>query len=290
MASACSGREVYRSLVTDQLPVIGGTEVCDLWSPEASDTFRVFVGHCGAGSRATVVVTDGNGLFGLTVDTIRFMQIFALLPSITVVAVGYPGARSIDDTLDIRSRDLTPTHWPAFPGSGGADRFARFIRSTLFDWIRQRFPAALETPVYFGHSLGGLFGTWALFDPDPVFSHFILSSPSLYWDRYTVFDREAEWSAGPPDFDLRAFFGIGALETDEGRRLEGRDLPDGHRFKPPPATHLDMVDDLLRFTERLRARRHPRLDVGLEIYPDEYHATVPAVVLSHGLRRFFSGR
>jgi hypothetical protein len=129
----------------------------------------------------------------------------------------------------------------------------------------------------------------ALLDSRPPFSHFILSSPSLFWDRYALFDREAEWSAAPPDRDLQAFFGIGGLETDEGRRLEGRDLPDGHPRKPP-GTHLDMVDDLLRFTERLRARRLPGLDVAVEVYPDEYHATVPAVVLAHGLRRFFSGR
>jgi hypothetical protein len=111
----------------------------------------------------------------------------------------------------------------------------------------------------------------------------------LWWDRYTVFDREAKWSANPPDRDLHAFFAIGGLETDEGRRLEGRDLPEGHPRKPP-ATHLDMVDDLLRFTEQLQGRRLPRIDVAVEVYRDEYHATVPALVLAHGLRRFFSGR
>jgi hypothetical protein len=50
------------------------------------------------------------------------------------------------------------------------------------------------------------------------------------------------------------------------------------------------VDDLLRFTEQLRARRLPRLDVAVEVYPDEYHATVPALLLAHGLRRIFSRR
>lgn len=273
----------------DQLPEIGGAEVHDLWSPEVGDTFRVFVGHCGPEPQATIMVTDGNGLFGLTVDTVRLMQIPGLLPALTVVAIGYPDAQIVWDTVDLRNRDLTPTQWPVFPGSGGANRFLDFIRSTLFDWISERLPAALETRVYFGHSLGGLFGTYALLDPRPPFSHFILSSPSLYWDGYAVFDREAEWSASPPDHKLQAFFGIGGLETDEGRRLEGRDLPDGHPRKPP-ATHLDMVDDLLRFTEQLRARRLHRLDVTVEVYPDEYHATVPALVLAHGLRRFFSGR
>ena len=204
----------------------------DLWSPEVETTFRVFVGHCGAEPRATIVVTDGNGLFGLTVDVVRLMQIPGLLPPLKVVAVGYPGAQTVADTIDVRNRDLTSTPWPAFPGSGGADRFLGFIRATLFDWINERFPAALETPVYFGHSLGGLFGTCALLDPRPPFSHFILSSPSLFWDRYAVFDREAEWSASPPDRELDAFFGIGGLETDEGRRLEGQDLPDGHPRRP----------------------------------------------------------
>jgi predicted alpha/beta superfamily hydrolase len=279
----------YRALMTDRLSELGGAEVHDLWSPQVGDTFRVFVGHCGAEPQATIVVTDGNALFGLTVDVVRLMQIPGLLPPLTVVAVGYPDAQTVADTIDIRNRDLTPTPWPVFPGSGGADRFLDFIRSTLFDWVSGRFAAAAETPVYFGHSLGGLFGTYALLDRQPPFSHFILSSPSLYWDRYLVFDREAGWSASPPDRDLKAFFGIGGLETDEGRRLEGRDLPEGHRWKPP-ATYLDMVDDLLRFTEQLRARRHPRLDLAVEVYPDEYHATVPALVLAHGLRRFFSGR
>jgi predicted alpha/beta superfamily hydrolase len=275
--------------VFDQPPALGGSEAFDLWSPEVGDIFRVFIGRCGADPQATIVVTDGNGLFGLVVDAVRIMQIPQLLPPLLVVGLGYPGARTVSDATELGSRDLTPTAWPPFPGSGGADRFLSFIRSTLFSWIGERFPAALETPVYFGHSLGGLFGTHALFDPDPPFSHYLLSSPSLFWDRRAMFVREARWSASPPDVDLRAFFGIGSLETDRGRRLEGRELPDDHPGKPP-SIYLDMVDDLARFTEQLQAQSHPRLDVAVEVFADEYHATVPALVLTHGLRRFFSAR
>jgi hypothetical protein len=60
------------------------------------------------------------------------------------------------------------------------------------------------------------------------------------------------------------------------------------RSSSQPAT--DTENDLLRFTARLRARRLPRLDIALEVYPNEYHATVPALILAHGPRRFFSGR
>jgi hypothetical protein len=50
-----------------------------------------------------------------------------------------------------------------------------------------------------------------------------------------------------------------------------------------------MVDDVLRFTKRLRSRNYPGLDLNVTVYPDEYHAAVPATVLAHGLRHFFSG-
>ena len=261
-----------------------------MWSAQVEDTFRVFVGSCGDAPRVTVIVSDGNGLFGLAVDTIRLMQIHALLPSMLVVGVGYPGASVLADTVGLRVRDLTPTSWSAFPRSGGADRFLSFIAGTLFDWIAQRFPGSLASTVYFGHSFGGLFGVHSLLGEQPLFSHYIVSSPSLSWDSYAMPAKEARRAEKAGDLAAHAFFGIGALETDEGRRLEGRDLPAGHPLKPPPATHLDMVHDLRRFTTSLRSRRYPNLDMELAVYPDEFHATVPSTVLSHGLRRFFSHR
>ncbi len=267
---------------------LGAIEVLDVWSSEVGETFRLFVGECGAEPEVTLIVTDGNGLFGLAVDTVRLMQIPALLPSMLVVGIGYPGAAVMADTIDVRNRDLAPTHWPAFPGSGGADKFLAFICGSLLERIAHRTPSCLDRIVYFGHSLGGLFGTVALLEEPPPFTDYILSSPSLFWSRYHVFDREEQRAATRADLPAKVFFGIGALETDEGRRLEGRNLPAGHPRKPP-ATHLDMVADLLRFTDRLRARGYPSLDLEMEVYPDEFHNTVPCTVLSRGLRHLFFG-
>jgi len=275
--------------VSDRKTPIGATEVHDIWSEEVEDTFRLFIGPCGDEPEVTIFVTDGNGLFGLVVDTVRLMQIPALLPSMVVVGIGYPGADTLWDTVEMRTRDLTPTLWPTFPGSGGAERFLGFIHETLFDWVARRYPSSLTSTVYFGHSLGGLFGVHALLTERLSFSHSIISSPSLFWDHYVMFDREEQRATTTADLPTHAFFGIGALETDEGRRSEGRDLPSDHPRKPPP-THLDMVDDLVRFTDRLRSRRYPNLEMEVAVYPDEFHATVAATVLSRGLRHFFSHR
>jgi len=159
----------------------------------------------------------------------------------TVVGVGYPAADTVADTIDIRTRDLTPTRWLAYPGSGGADGFLRFVRETLFDWIAHRFPSSLTSTIYFGHSLGGLFGVHALLGRGPSFSHSILSSPSLFWDHYAMSGRERQRAETTRDLVANAFFGIGALETDEGRRLEGQHASSAQGARPPIVYRLHLV-------------------------------------------------
>src|SRR4051812_1253747 len=179
-----------------------------------------------------------------------------------------------------RGRDLTPSVGSWAPVSGGADSFLTFLRTELFPWVAAREPAAMATTVYFGHSLGGLFGTHVLLAARTTFDAYVISSPSLWWNHHEPLAWEAAHAAEHRDLAARVYFGIGALETDAGRRLEATNLPEGHLFKPPVATTLDMVDDLLRFTTALRQRGYPSLDVvGVDVFADEFHVTVPGVVL-----------
>lgn len=260
------------------------TEVRDVASTAVGDTFRVFVGECGPAPRETLIVADGTGLFGLAVDTIRLMQIPALVPPMLVVGIGYPTATVLADTVGIRVRDLTPTQVTGFDRSGGADAFGSFIADELMPWVSDRHPGATERTTFFGHSLGGLFGAHMMLTRPATFDRYVLSSPSLWWDRHRILD-EVTTAAGLDEIEASVFAGIGALETDEGRRLEAANLPDGHPAKPP-AAHLDMVDDLERFVGRLEERALTGLDLRWQVFADEFHATVPGVVLSRALRRF----
>jgi predicted alpha/beta superfamily hydrolase len=264
---------------------LGDTEVIDLWSTQVQDTFRIFLGRCGQDPETAVFVTDANGMFGLAVDIIRLMQIPALVPSIVVVGLGYPEAAAVADTIELRTRDLTPTPMRQFRGSGGGDDFLSFIRSQLIPWTRHQFPS-VTTIVYFGHSLGGLFGVHALLADPPAFDAFILGSPALWWDDYAILKREAECAVAHSDLAARVYVGIGSLETDDGRRTEAANLPIGHYAKPG-ATNLDMVDDLERFEAVLRSRAYPSLELTCAVFPDEFHATVASTVLSHGIRQIF---
>lgn len=253
-------------------------------SEAVGDDFEVVVAGCGDRPRATLVVTDADGLFGLALDTVRLMQIPGLVPPMTLVGVGYPGATSILDTVERRTRDFTPTTSTTFPGSGGAAAFADFLQHELGPWLSREHSALAGERIYFGHSLGGLFGAWLLLTRSTSFDRYIISSPSLWWDQQYIFEAEAAASVSA-SVTVQAVFGIGSLETDEGRRLEARGLPPGDPFKPPPG-YLDMVDDMRRFVGQLR--RRPELDLHSIELEDEFHATAPGVVLSRALRRFFA--
>ncbi len=113
------------------IPVIGSSEVHTLASTAVGDDFLVYVAECGTNPQGVLLVTDGNGLFGLAVDTVRLMQIPGLVPSLIVVAVGYPNASTLLDTAQIRARDLTPTHSATFEKSGHADDFIQFLSDEL---------------------------------------------------------------------------------------------------------------------------------------------------------------
>jgi predicted alpha/beta superfamily hydrolase len=265
---------------------LGDVEVRDVHSDVVGGPFRLFVATCGAAPRSTLVVTDANGLLGLTVDTVRLMQLPALVPPLLVVGVGYPDARTIGDTVDLRTRDLTPTPSSRFPGSGRAAAFLRFLREDVLALVERAHPGAVDDTIYFGHSLGGLLGVHDLVSDDPVFDHHIVSSPSLWWDHHRVVDDVRSAHPHPGQRQRDAFFGIGGDETDAGRRREAADLPVGHPSRPG-RTHLDMVDDMARFVELLRGRVDLRLRLDARVFPGEYHATVAPVTLTHGLRHVF---
>jgi len=236
----------------------------------------------------TLLITDANGYFASSVQLVQLLQLRNLVPSLTVVGVGYRTDSGLGDTVQRRARDFTPTHTSTFEMSGGASAFASLIADELKPRLDERRVGTSNDMTFFGHSLGGLFGVIALLDDPSLFSRYILGSPSLWWDKYLTFDRETEFAQTNSDLDADVYTAIGAWEDDAGRRCEGANLPDDHPAKPPLHIELDMVDDLARFTRTITARNYPSLGWTSEVIPDEFHISVAMVVLSRGLRHHFA--
>ena len=99
-----------------------------------------------------------------------------------------------------------------------------------------------------------------------------------------IFDQEAEYAATHDDLAADVFFGIGADETHEGRAREAANLD--------AAGASEGLRHLPRHGRRPAALRRPARGRGTtrasgcasEVFPDEFHITVPFLNLSRGLR------
>ena len=96
-----------------------------------------------------------------------------LIPNMAVVAVD----------LGDGKRDLTPTPSPDYgPTSGGAANFLKFLKDELIPFVDENYRTNSER-LYWSHSIGGLFGLYALLKEPGVFQSVLISSPFFVYDR-----------------------------------------------------------------------------------------------------------
>ena len=132
-----------------------------------------------------------------------------------------------------------------------------------------------------------MFGTYVLLSEPAVFRSYIIASPSLWWHHRAIFALEERYAQAHDDLAATVYFGIGAGETHEGRLREAQNMPPEQRAKTG-ARYIDTVGDMARMAGQLQRRRYPGLNLRSEIFPGEFHITVPPLVLSRGLRYAFN--
>jgi uncharacterized protein len=248
------------SLAPEDSP-LANCEVTRLGSEFVEENFRILIGHCGTedGTPGSVVyLTDANLYFGFVLDMIRLQRLANFLPPILLVGVGYE-----NDAASRRFRDLTPSRDEGIAGRGerqmgGAEAFLNFLDKGLKPWVESCYAVEADGATFVGHSLGGLFGTYVLLTRPESFARYAISSPSLWWDDSSIFRLESDWAATHRDLRAAVSFGIGALETNEGRAIQTARMSAEERAIAL-ARDLDMVADLDRFVEVLGRRAYPSL-------------------------------
>jgi uncharacterized protein len=261
-----------------------------LQSENVGEEFKILIGHCGASGSIpppVLFVSDANIQFGTAVDIVRLLHLMDYLPALLVVGVGYRVATS-KETLDLRSRDLTPTVEAArAPATmGGAGRFLAFIREELQPWARDRYGVDTDDSAYFGDSLGGLFGTYVLFNEPTTFRRYGLGSPSLSYDSGVMFEHEAAYAKRHDDLPAKVYLSVGEYENTQGDKRRAAMLPTDDGAEP---YIWDLVAEVERMASTLRGRQYPSLAIECEVLPGEYHPTAPPINLSRSLRYLFDG-
>src|SRR5258706_9648166 len=150
---------------------LGETRVIDVSLPQSygDDTTRRY---------PVLVVLDGDYQQQIAAAIAQFYAATSQIPELIVV-----GVRNTN-----RSRDMTPPLLPDFPlppeisEAGGAESFLGFIGDELLPYIDRRY-RTVPLRVLVGHSLGGLFATYALSHRPELFIGYVLLEPSLWWNR-----------------------------------------------------------------------------------------------------------
>jgi predicted alpha/beta superfamily hydrolase len=216
-------------------------------------------------------VTDGNALFPLARAIYGELKNENRIPELLIVGIGYPPEQS---TLisDLRGRDLTPyvyaRDYSPSPqmsfnlGTGGAPKFVRFIREQLKPTIDARYTTIPGDAAHFGHSLGGLFCLYTLFQEPALFNRFVAASPSIWWANTAIFGAEGDYAASHRDLPARLFIGAGREEGTEG-------------------------DDITKMADVLRQRAYPGLQVSTQVFEGQAHGTMVPYCLSQGLRAVY---
>ncbi len=197
------------------------------------------------------------------------------LEEFIVVGLGYAKG---DTPSYSRRGDYTPTENPDntlrsdMPGRpvlhGQAEGYRRFIASEVLPLIARQYRADMTRKIFSGHSYGSLLGIHMLFSEPAMFEHYILGSPSLWYGKRVMFEREKAYAATHKDLKASVYFGVGQLE----------------RKKPGDSNTEDMVGDMKQFESLLKSRRYPGLRIESRVFADEDHFTVAPHIITRALK------
>lgn len=194
------------------------------------------------------------------------------------ILVGLPPQKGLT-SLQSRSRDYTPSNPLLKPHAntkvlsaelyGEAATYRDFIERQVFPLIAKNYRADMQRKVFAGHSLGGLFGSFVLLTKPTMFQSYILSSPSLWFDKREILRYERAWAAANRDLPAKVMLYAGSFEA----------------MKPAPRYFktVDMLRDAQDFERLLESHRYPGLQVDHAVVPDEDHLTVYPGTISRGL-------
>lgn len=237
-------------------------------------TYKLYVslprGYRDGSARYPVVyLLDADYSFAVGRNVVEHLAERDDLPWLVLVGIAYDGPPRYREN---RTRDYTPTHVPTDGYgpevqrlSGGGPAFRRFIAEELIPWVERTYRVTDERTLV-GHSYGGLFGTWTAFTEPGLFDHYVLVSPSLWYDDRMVFDVEEAFAERRDTLAASFHFAVGSREWNRRR---------------------DMRADLQEFTAQMESRGYRGLGMRVDVLDDETHNSVFPRALSDGLRTIY---
>ena len=226
-----------------------------------ADSFFILVSvpdgyYSNANSYPVLYVLDGDIAFGMAASIARYLQIGENIPELIVVGIGYGSLTK--SAAKKRRRDYRPTE------TGGAENFLKFLNEELIPYIEANYRTNSGDRTINGYSLGGLFALYTLFTRPESFDNYIIGSPNLSWDDYSIFDYEENSLDKIGDMPINIFISIGSEESEE------------RYFNP--------VDSLVT---NIQQHDYSAVNLETKVFDGSTHLMGPPESLTHGLISVF---
>ncbi len=188
-----------------------------------------------------------------------------------IVGIGYDNGKLLD--IPMRSLDYTPPMdargkiSDSQPKRGEADAFLHMIQSELKPLLQQQYRLQADKATIMGHSYGGVLALYALLQHPNDFSHYVISSPSMWWN-------EGALQTLPDSYlqpllknkhDKFVRISVGEYEQTASPYVDAN----GERAKI--LAEKQMVNKVDAMAKRLQALPNKHLRVESQHYPAETH-------------------
>jgi predicted alpha/beta superfamily hydrolase len=244
------------------IDIIGGFQR-KLVAVSDSQEYKLYIHLPGGYERSNqrypvIYVLDAQWDYAL-VTTLYGQQYYdGFMPAAIVVGITWGG----QNTDYLRSKYFTPTHVGDATRSGHGPDFLSFLKTQVIPFIDSSYRSAKDDRTLMGSSLAGLFTTYAFFAEPSLFSRYVLTSPSLWWDDQYIIKKEKQFAAKRAATPARLFMAMGELEGGEG--------------------------DFARFETLLRSKTYKGLQLETRIIKNGGHSSSKAEGYARGLQFAFA--
>ena len=159
-----------------------------------------------------IYLLDGsaNEDFLHIVGLVQFFNMAFKMPKTIVVGIANVD-RKRDFTFPTNLKDLKKV----YPTTGSSAKFIDFIEQELQPFIQTNYKTN-NTKFIIGQSLGGLLATEILLKKPQLFTNYIITSPSLWWDNESLLKEAPALLANQNDTIRQVYISVGT----EGKIME----------------------------------------------------------------------
>lgn len=159
-----------------------------------------------------IYLLDGsaNEDFLHVVGLVQFFNLQFFMPKTIIVGIANVD-RKRDFTFPTTDKELIE----AFPTTGKSETFINFIEKELQPYINSNYKVS-DKKYIIGQSLGGLLASEILFKKPELFTNYIITSPSLWWDNQSLLTYASKDLSNQKNLKLNVYLAVGK----EGKVME----------------------------------------------------------------------